>query len=336
MELPRPANWQEFEKMVRDAMAQRWQSTGLTMNGRLGQTKLGIDIRGTDDLGRVVGIQCKKSLGPLLFSTVVKEVDNAKSSNGKLATLYIATTAAHDAVLLENVRLLSEQQVLKGRFGVGILFWDEIVAGLALNLAVFSTHYPRQLPTRSIGLDRDRKLAALELGFYCAQLFAIVDVVAEEGEDGIDFDIDHASTLIRIVERRAFQLLIPTDANLVSEAVSAIGRNLPSALSTGDWTNLKVYVQRVFKWVNAASTLLPFDNANALKLGASLGRAFSRKDLASKLFKAQIQEQALVVLGPYSHSRAVTAFLAISAVREMRRWAMKAFALIDREIRYGS
>jgi hypothetical protein len=45
MELPKPKNWQDFERIVRDAQAQRWGSTDLQMHGRPGQTQDGVDIR---------------------------------------------------------------------------------------------------------------------------------------------------------------------------------------------------------------------------------------------------------------------------------------------------
>jgi hypothetical protein len=336
MELPRPANWQEFEKMVRDAMAQRWQSSKLTMYGRPGQKQLGIDIQGVDELGRAVGIQCKRSLGPLRFSTVVREVENARLFGTRLATLFIATTAGHDAVLLEEVRMLSESNTSKGVFGVGLLFWDEIVASLSLNYAVFASYYPRQVTARSLSLDRDRKLCALELGFYCTQLATLVETACGDGVNALPFEPDKAVTFLRIVERRAHQLFHPTDAKLVSDAVSAIEKHINNDSSVKDWLNIRVNSQRIFKWVNSAAALISFENLNAFQLGVSLGRVCCSSSVPTKAFKSGIQEQALIVLGPYSHSRTVTAFLSISSIRETRRWASKAFTLIDREIRYAS
>jgi len=336
MELPRPANWQEFERMVRDAMAQRWQTSILNMNGRPGQKQLGVDIQGTDNLGRTVGIQCKRSLGPLTFSTILREVENARTFESRLATLFIATTGGHDAVLLEKVRMLSERTASEAMFGIGLLFWDEIVAGLSLNYAVFANYYPRQVTARSVGLDRDRKLSALELGYYCAQLVALVEMASGKGDNSLPIDTDRVVTLLRIVVRRVCQLFQPTDAKLVSDAALTIEESLINDTELRDWPNIRVNSQRVFKWVNAGSALISFENSNAFQLGVLLGRACCTSAVPTKSFKSNIQEQALIVLGPYSHSRMVTAFLALSSIRETRRWVSKVFTLIDRELRYAT
>jgi hypothetical protein len=64
LDLPIPKNWQDFETIVRDAQAQRW-STMLQKNGRHGQVQDGVDIWGPDEIGRPIGIQCKRYKSPL-------------------------------------------------------------------------------------------------------------------------------------------------------------------------------------------------------------------------------------------------------------------------------
>ena len=96
MNLPQPKNWQEFEDIVRDAQAQRWNSPRLQKNGRPGQAQHGVDIYGPDEIGRNVGIQCKRYAGKLSFDVVKAEVENAEKFSGKLSALYVATTADND------------------------------------------------------------------------------------------------------------------------------------------------------------------------------------------------------------------------------------------------
>lgn len=142
MELPIPKNWQEFETIVRDAQAQRWRST-LQMNGRPGQKQQGVDIWGPDEIGRPVGIQCKRYQAPLKLEHITNEIVKAERFKGILTTLFIATTANHDAKLQEQIRLLSDRRVAQDDFAVALLFWDDIVASLLLNPAVFKAHYPQ-------------------------------------------------------------------------------------------------------------------------------------------------------------------------------------------------
>jgi Restriction endonuclease len=98
MELPLPTSWQEFETIVRDAQAQRWKSTALQKNGRPGQKQNGVDIYGPDEIGRLVGIQCKRYKEPLTLKSVTDEIVKAEGFDKRLLALYIATSAEHDGL----------------------------------------------------------------------------------------------------------------------------------------------------------------------------------------------------------------------------------------------
>jgi hypothetical protein len=166
MHLPLPKNWQDFEDLVLAAQKQRWKSPTLQKNGRPGQKQAGVDIYGPDDMGRRVGIQCKRHTGALGMKVVTAEITNAEKFEPRLSALFIATTADHDAKLQQEVRLLSDKRVASDTFAVGILFWDELVADLALNPAVLKSFYPQIQLTVPAEADRDRLLAALEFGYY--------------------------------------------------------------------------------------------------------------------------------------------------------------------------
>src|ERR1700722_13837488 len=75
MELPKPKLWQEFEIIVRDAQALRWNSTSLQKNGRPGQRQSGVDIYGPDEIGRPVGIQCKPPARPVRKSATCRRAE---------------------------------------------------------------------------------------------------------------------------------------------------------------------------------------------------------------------------------------------------------------------
>ena len=108
MDLPKPKNWQSFEKITRDAIALKWNSPNLQMNGRLGQKQSGVDIFGHDYVGRYCGIQCKLTANDLTEELIEKEIENAESFKPALNSLFVATTAQHDAALQKWVRMTSE------------------------------------------------------------------------------------------------------------------------------------------------------------------------------------------------------------------------------------
>jgi hypothetical protein len=83
-------------------------------NGRAGQKQDGVDIYGPDDIGRPVGIQCKRYKPPLELAHVTADVDKAGKFKGQLTTLFVATTADYDAKLQQQVRLLSDKRVAQG------------------------------------------------------------------------------------------------------------------------------------------------------------------------------------------------------------------------------
>ncbi|AZK62334.1 hypothetical protein WCT78_03770 [Pectobacterium versatile] len=143
MMIPPPNGWEEFESIVKSALELRWRTSNLTMHGRQGQKQNGVDIYGTDDLGRLVGIQCKlttKSISELLIN---EEISNAESFQPAISTLYIATTSPSDVNLQKYVRTLSIARVQEGKFSVGILFWNDIIQELTKDVNAVRRHYPQ-------------------------------------------------------------------------------------------------------------------------------------------------------------------------------------------------
>lgn len=226
MELPVPKNWQDFEAIVRDAQAQRWRSPTLQKNGRPGQKQKGVDIWGQDEIGRPVGIQCKRYKSSLKLEQVTDEIGKAEHFKGHLTALFIATTADHDAKLQEQVRLLSDKRVAQDHFAVALLFWDDIVGSLLLNPAVFKAHYPQIQLANVEHVDKERLIAALELSYYGADLWSSITLIF--GDFGImaQADPDELIATFRILERRTEQLLPPGDAAPIHQALQASGRQM--------------------------------------------------------------------------------------------------------------
>ncbi|MDH7790196.1 hypothetical protein [Ochrobactrum sp. AN78] len=334
LELPLPRNWQDFETIVRDAMAQRWKSSTLQKNGRTGQPQQGVDILGPDEIGRPIGIQCKrvKKLGT---SDVLEEIEKADKFEGQLVTLFIATTAEHDAKLQQQVRNLSDQRVAQGRFSVSLLYWDEIVAGLILNPEVFNAHYP-QMKLETAKPGRERLIAALELGYYGADLWASIELIL--GEFGWIAQVDPDSILatIRILERRTAQLLPPTDADKIAPMLAEVHDGCVLAKEkTPDWRAMEVKAKRFSSRIQAATSLLPLAESNLLELSLMLGRINQYcDDLPSSETIQTVRDKVSGVLPTASADAIKKGFSNAKKASSGYQWSQKIFSLLNHELRY--
>jgi hypothetical protein len=148
MMIPPPNGWEEFEDIVKSALELRWRTSDLTMHGRQGQKQDGVDIYGSDDLARPVGVQCKLTVNSINESIIDDEISKAESFKPSIATLYIATTSPSDVVLQQYVRTLSITRVAAKNFSVGLFFWKDIVQDLTKDINVLQRHYPQLIPVQ--------------------------------------------------------------------------------------------------------------------------------------------------------------------------------------------
>lgn len=336
MDLPKPKNWQEFEDIALAALKLMWNSPTLQKNGRMGQKQAGVDIHGPDEIGRRVGVQCKR-YSTLSLKLVEEEVANADSFQPALATLFVATTAEHDAKLQQAVRILSDKRVAAGRFAVGLLFWEDLVAGLSLNPVVLKSFYPQIMVGDPDRVDRTRLLAALELGFYGPYLWEYVILTFGEIGEMAQTEPEALEAVLRIVEERAAQLLSPTDASTVRDSVSEIRRLSYATKGTKeDWNAAEAHSRRIATRLNNAASLLPLSEGGMLNTGITLGRIEHVCDDGPSKGVADALKQALGGLLPTaSGSTLRTKFRAAGRTRWGYQWANVIRSAVEREIRYG-
>jgi hypothetical protein len=336
MQLPVPSNWQDFETIVRDAQAQRWKSTTLQKNGRSGQQQQGVDIYGPDDSGRPVGIQCKRYKDPLRLKDITVEIESAENFNGHLNTLFLATTTDYDAKLQQQVRLLSETRVAQDKFAIGLLFWDDIVSGLLLNPAVFRAHYPQIALQHSAVIDKERQIAALELGYFGSDLWEYVILVHGELGWMAQADPDELIATLRILERRSQQMLTREDAGPILVSLAKVRDGcLSEKNQKSDWELVEIHAKRASTRLKKASSLLSLEEANVLDVGLQLGRIYHyTDDLPSPKVRADIEDKVRTILCVASDSLIKQAFSEAEALSSGYRWAMRIYSLLNREIRY--
>ena len=230
MNIPPPDDWGEFEDIALSCLKIKWASSNLTKNGRPGQRQHGVDIHGRDDLGRLVGVQCKKTLGDISLDVIEEEIEKAANFRPNLAGLFIATTAQADAKIQQSVRLLSEKRVDRGDFPVGIFFWEDLISELVKNKEEFFSHYPElqlvEQPAKT-GARGARLLSLLDLAYYGRHLLDFFDVIF--GEMG------HMSG----ETPQTYHAVLRTVENCASVLVSAEGMTRFSALVDEAWISIE-------------------------------------------------------------------------------------------------
>lgn len=336
MYLPIPKNWQDFENIVCDALSQRWKSTTLQKNGRPGQKQDGVDIYGPDDIGRPVGIQCKRYKTLLKLKDVTNEIGNADAFKGHLTTLFIATTADYDAPLQQKVRELSDQRVAQGKFAVSLIFWDDIVKGLLLNPAIFRAHYPQIQLTDTNEVSKERLIAALELGYFGAELWESIILVYGEFGQMAQADPDGLIARLRIIEHRALHLLSPDDAEPILTSLKVVRDGCQAVkTSESDWNPVEVHAKRVSSRIQAASSLLSIAESNILDLALQLGRIYHHNDDLPAINVRKLIEQKARAILPVSSAKAIkTRFTSAAKLTAGYNWAPRIYSLMDHEIRY--
>jgi hypothetical protein len=150
-QIPPPKYWQEFKDLCLAVFKRVWSDPTATKNGRSGQQQHGTDISGKPrDSKGFHGVQCKDK-DTILGSEVTKaefDAEIAKAENFKpaLAHWILANTAPKDAKMEEHARERSTERERDGKFGVQILFWEDLQSLIASHPDVIEEFFPDQSP----------------------------------------------------------------------------------------------------------------------------------------------------------------------------------------------
>ncbi|MBP9088653.1 MAG: NACHT domain-containing protein, partial [Kofleriaceae bacterium] len=150
--LPRPKDWQRFERICADLFGKVWDTTGVVLHGRPGQKQSGVDLYAR--IGTAwKGAQCKHFAEPLDSeldeATLREEVAKAKGFSPKLSHLVLATTASNCARAQLIAREITEEHAKQGLFSVEVWGWEEVERRLADFPQVAIAH--GLLPRGSVG-----------------------------------------------------------------------------------------------------------------------------------------------------------------------------------------
>lgn len=334
MELARPEDPAEFEKMVRDAYALKWSSPNLQVNGRRGQSQAGVDVYGEDDLGQLAGIQCKLYSKGLKLKTVTEEIENATKFEPPIQCLYIASTFPADAKLQREVRLLSRERVKDNKFPVGLIFWSDIVSGLTLSPTVFRNYYPQINLDKSPEVDLYRLDLCLDLGYYGAHVQFFMELLYGEAGWLAQEDTRQFEPILEAIENSAALLLPKRQTDAILKLLKAI--HTPLFVESGketSWQRLEADAKMIEQRVRGSGSYLSGSKESlALGLGMALG-AMNRyfEELGEKELD-EIRVRILTFLPAHSKDR-VEEHLQKLRTRDNLHWGSSLFTFVSRELR---
>lgn len=334
MDLPKPDDPAEFEKMVREAYALRWNSPNLQINGRRGQSQAGVDLFGEDDLGRLAGIQCKLYSKGLTLKTVETEVEKAEQFEPQIQSLYIATTYPADADLQRKVRLISRKRVSDNLFSVGLIFWSDIVSGLALNPSVIRGFYPQINLEKDPEADLYRLDLCLDLGYFGAHVFAFMELLYGEAGWLAQEDVRQFEVVLETIENSAARLLPKKQADAILKLTQAIHSALVgTSQKKVNWPPIEADAKLIAHRVRASGSFLSGTKEPlALSLGIQLSAMNHHSDNLAEQDLDTIGARIIDFLPDRSKER-VEEHLDKLRSRDNLHWGSSLLTLVSRELR---
>ncbi len=110
--LPKPTNWQDFERIIRDLFECVLGDPDTQLNGRSGQPQHGVDVYGyrNQQTDYLVGVQCKKKLDDKVTEKELRdEVNKAKNFTPEISQFILVTTAPRDQKIQETARIITKE-----------------------------------------------------------------------------------------------------------------------------------------------------------------------------------------------------------------------------------
>jgi tetratricopeptide (TPR) repeat protein len=210
LQLPPPANWQDFETLCCDLWKSIWHDLNAQKNGRVGQPQHGVDISGRPNEGdNWAGVQCKGkdnySEKVLTQDELKTEIEKAKSFKPALSDWTIATSGPKDAAVEELARQITSEHLKEGLFTVHVWGWKDIVEQLDSHPDVVEKHYPQfgrmaTFTAKKIDEIRERTLDILEsesgLAASIDRLSNLTAILAEQKERTGTADDSAASAVV--------------------------------------------------------------------------------------------------------------------------------------------
>lgn len=153
--LPKPDNWQVFERAARVLIACVLDDPKTQVNGRSGQEQCGVDIYGYRSPGHIVGVQCKqKHKNNVTVKELRSEVDKAKKFRPRLSEFILITTAPRDQKIQECARTITDELANTSHpFHVSVWGWEDITEHAAGYVEAWKAFDPAYSPFTERGFE---------------------------------------------------------------------------------------------------------------------------------------------------------------------------------------
>ena len=146
MQIPPPADWQDFQRLCCDLWKLIWRDPNAQEYGRLGQRQNGVDIYGRIAGGSIIGgVQCKDkdalAAKTLTIKELRQEVKKAKAFQPPLAEYVVAFTGPRDKALQDEATRISVMHQRYNKFRVIVWSWEDIISELGSHPELLKKHY---------------------------------------------------------------------------------------------------------------------------------------------------------------------------------------------------
>lgn len=124
LEIPKPENWQDFEKISARLAKKLYKTANINRYGRHGQRQNGVDTMIESEEG-IIGIQCKR-VEKLTIPKINEEIKKAENFTPALKSFKFYTTDKKDAEIQSHIAEKSQEYRAENLFDIEILFWEDI------------------------------------------------------------------------------------------------------------------------------------------------------------------------------------------------------------------
>lgn len=152
--LPKLANDNDFEDLVKDIFSVEFKNPNLQRYGRKGQAQDGIDIAGVAgynyETGKPSVLQCKNHTAPILDADLIKEInkevkrfDKSKFNN---CDYFFITSADNSKPVIDHCLEFTKSRSKTNKPAVIIRFWDYVSEKTLANWNILYEYYSGKLP----------------------------------------------------------------------------------------------------------------------------------------------------------------------------------------------
>jgi tetratricopeptide (TPR) repeat protein len=182
LEIPKPKDWQAFQRACVILYQEELQDPNAKAYGRHGQGQDGIDILGkrNGDRNHRVGIQCKRIAKPLTKKEIREHCDAAIKLDASLKEIIFATTAPDDTKATRAAIAVERELEVKGySIHVEIFGWESLQVKICQHPKAVRAFYPSAFASQVARTDLAESTSSTNLATDVASI--VVERLEQSG-----------------------------------------------------------------------------------------------------------------------------------------------------------